>query len=96
VIHANRPAEEPRKEDRVLQAPGSEADVRSFGRKENSSSHGRNNTNHNRDNNKNAHANRSNANGRRNNNEAKKPVQESKNVTVRTFGHKKKDSGETK
>lgn len=97
VIHTNRPAEEPKKEDRVLQAPGSEAEVRAFGRKENSgSSHGRNNANHNRDNNRNAHTNRGNANGRRSNNEAKKPVQESKNVTVRTFGHKKKDSGEKK
>lgn len=92
VIHANRPAEEPKKEDRVLKSIDSQEEVRAFGRKDapakpqpksNPHRNEHNNNNHNR----NTHY---------THNEPKKPVQEAKNVTVRTFGHKKKDDGEAK
>ena len=99
IIHTNRPAEEPKKEDRVLQAPTNDiAEARSSGHKDNGNSRPKRDNNQKRfDNNKNNHEQRNRSN---NNNfhrsEEKKPVQESKNVTVRTFGRKKKDSEETK
>jgi cell fate regulator YaaT (PSP1 superfamily) len=91
IIHTNRPSEEPKKEDRVLAAPTT-SEARSFGHKDNN--------NQTRRDNQKQHENRNNRNNRNNNNqhrnnEARKPVQESKNVTVRSFG-RKKDSGETK
>ena len=103
IIHTNRPAEEPKKEDRVLKEVGSAADARSFGHSDNHSNNNTNNSDsrnrhgHNQKHQDNRNNNRPNNNSsfHRNNNEARKPVQESKNVTVRTFGHKK-DSGETK
>jgi hypothetical protein len=94
IIHTNKPAEEPKKEDRVLAAPTA-SESRSFGHGNNRNNNNNNNNNQRHsDNNRNNNNNRNRNNNNRNN-EAKKPVQESKNVTVRTFGHKK-SSGETK
>ena len=89
IIHTNRPVEEQKKEDRVLAAPTS-SDIRSFGHDNN------NNPKKQMDNkNNNSHNHNRNNNNFHHNTEVKKTVQESKNVTVRTFG-RKKESGETK